>query len=179
MKPKHAREVVGNRGPARSGATSAWFRNSGCARVRRGAFGSCPGAFREAFGVGACGLWPGNPPTPSRRVGSWRKRAPGTRGSVEELFSRAWGEVGWEAKEGTWATGVPAGGCAIRCSPHTPRRFPRGWEGQGSTRVRLRAARRVFRIPGSDFGCHFRPSQHYFRPTLAFRRADKPRIQQS
>ena len=31
---------------------------------------------------------------PARRVGPWRKRAPGTRGRVEELFSRAWGEVG-------------------------------------------------------------------------------------
>ena len=26
-------------------------------------------------------------------------------------------------------------------------------------------------MPGSDFGCHFRPSKHYFRPTLALRRA--------
>ena len=69
------------------------------------------------------------------------------------------------------ATGVSAGGCAIRCSPHAPRRFPRGWERQGWTRVRLRAARRVFGIPGSDFRCHFRPSKHYFRPTLALRRA--------
>ena len=71
----------------------------------------------------------------------------------------------------SWVTGAPAGGCAIRCSPHVRQRFPRGWEGQGSTRVRLRAARRVFGIPGSDFGCHFRPSKHYFRPTLALRRA--------
>ena len=111
------------------------------------------------------------PPTPSRRVGSWRKRAPGTRATVEELFSRAWGGLGWGTEELLGSPGVSAGGCAIRCSPHTPRRFPRGWEGQGSTRVRLRAARRVFGIPGSDSGCHFRPSKHYFRPTLALRRA--------
>ena len=26
-------------------------------------------------------------------------------------------------------------------------------------------------IPASDSGCHFRPSKHYFRYTLAFRRA--------
>ena len=66
--------------------------------------------------------------------------------------------------------GLLAGGCAIRCSPHAPRRFPRGWEGQGSTRVRLRAARRVLELQGTDFGCHFRPSKPYIRPTLAFRR---------
>ena len=112
---KDGRKVVGNRGPARSGATSAWF---GKFRVRKGA----PGCTRELSGsvswsfrsvesnsrsplsdslggtfdfktgrssaerkrfaevlvlycrdganlifsrVGACGLWPGNPPTPS------------------------------------------------------------------------------------------------------------------
>ena len=81
------------------------------------------------------------------------------------------GGGGLGSRSVSWATGVPAGGCAIRCSPHTPRRFPRGWEGQGSTRVRLRAIRRVLEIPGSDCGCHFRPSKHYFRPTLALRRA--------
>ena len=26
-------------------------------------------------------------------------------------------------------------------------------------------------MPGSDLGHHFRPSKHYFRPTLALRRA--------
>ena len=88
-----------------------------------------------------------------------------------EVFKRRRGGGGLGGRCGTCATGASAGGCAIRCSPHAPRRFPRGWEGQGSTRVRLRAARRVFGIPGSDFGCHFRPSKHYFRPTLALRRA--------
>ena len=37
--------------------------------------------------------------------------------------------------------------------------------------MRLKAARRVFGILGTDFGCHFRASKHYFRPTLALRRA--------
>ena len=46
-------------------------------------------------------------------------------------------------------------GCAIGCSPHVRQRFPRGWEGQGSTRVRLRAARRPrkrLRVPFSTLG---------------------------
>ena len=43
MKPKGGQEVVGNRGPARSGATSAWF---GEFRVRQGA----PGGIRELSG---------------------------------------------------------------------------------------------------------------------------------
>ena len=43
MKDQHAQEVVGNRGPARSGATSAWF---GEFRVRKGA----PGCFWELSG---------------------------------------------------------------------------------------------------------------------------------
>ena len=43
MGPKGARKVVGNRGPARSGATSAWF---GEFRVRNGA----PGCFWELSG---------------------------------------------------------------------------------------------------------------------------------
>ena len=62
-------------------------------------------------------------------------------------------------------------GCAIGCSPHVRQRFPRGWEGQGSTRVRLRAARRVLGLQGTDSGCHFRSSKHYFRYTFALRRA--------
>ena len=125
MGHKDVQEVVGNRGPARSGATSAWF---GKFRVRKGApgcirelSGSVSWSFRsvesnsrsplsDSFGgtfdfktgrssaerkrfaevlvlycqdgaklvcsgVGACGLWPGNPPTPagrgSRRGGRW------------------------------------------------------------------------------------------------------------
>ena len=43
MELKDVREVVGNRGPARSGATSAWF---GEFRVRNGA----PGCIRELSG---------------------------------------------------------------------------------------------------------------------------------
>ena len=70
-------------------------------------------------------------------------RLPG-RNFQDERWPRL-GGGGLGSRSVSWATGVPAGGCAIRCSPHTPRRFPRGWEGQGSTRVRLRAARRVFR----------------------------------
>ena len=119
MKDKGGRKVVGNRGPARSGATSAWFEKF---RVRKGAPGcirelsgnvswsfrsvesksrspssdSFGGTFdfkrgrssaeRKRFaevlvlychdgaklvfsGVGACGLWPGNPPTSARRAG--------------------------------------------------------------------------------------------------------------
>ena len=119
MEPKGVQEVVGNRGPARSGATLAWF---GKFRVRKGApgcirelSGSVSWSFRsvesnsrsplsDSFGgtfdfktgrssaerkrfaevlvlychdgaklvfsrVGACGLWPGNPPTLARRVG--------------------------------------------------------------------------------------------------------------
>ena len=31
--------------------------NSGCATVRRGVFGSCPGAFREVFGTFRGDLW--------------------------------------------------------------------------------------------------------------------------
>ena len=88
-----------------------------------------------------------------------------------EVFFRSFGGGGLASRWGSCGTGASAGGCAIRCSPHAPRRFPRGWEHQGWTRVRLRAARRVFGIPGSDFRCHFRPSKHYFRPTLALRRA--------
>ena len=44
MKPKDGQEVVGNRGPARSGATSAWF---GEFRVRNGA----PGCISELSGT--------------------------------------------------------------------------------------------------------------------------------
>ena len=43
MKAKGVRKVVGNRGPARSGATSAWF---GEFRVRNGA----PGCIQELSG---------------------------------------------------------------------------------------------------------------------------------
>ena len=43
MKPKGGQEVVGNRGPARSGATSAWF---GEFRVRKGT----PGCIQELSG---------------------------------------------------------------------------------------------------------------------------------
>ena len=43
MEDKDVQEVVGNRGPARSGATSAWF---GEVRVRNGA----PGCIRELSG---------------------------------------------------------------------------------------------------------------------------------
>ena len=43
METQGARKVVGNRGPARSGATSAWF---GEFRVRKGA----PGCIRELSG---------------------------------------------------------------------------------------------------------------------------------
>ena len=43
MGPKGGQEVVGNRGPARSGATSAWF---GEFQVRKGA----PGCIRELSG---------------------------------------------------------------------------------------------------------------------------------
>ena len=119
MAYQRGQEVVGNRGPARSGATSAWF---GEFLVRKGApgciwelSGSVSGSFRSSkissrsplsdsfggtfdfktgrssaerkrftealvlychegaklifSGVGACGLWPGNPPTPARRAG--------------------------------------------------------------------------------------------------------------
>ena len=119
MGHKDVQEVVGNRGPARSGATSAWFgefriRNSapGCISELSGSVSwsfrsvesnsrsplsdSLGGTFefktgrssaeRKRFaevlvlychdgaklvfsGVGACGLWPGNPPTLARRVG--------------------------------------------------------------------------------------------------------------
>ena len=115
MGPQGGQEVVGNRGPARSGATSAWFgkfrvRNSalGCIRELSGSVSwsfrsvesksrspssdSFGGTFdfktdrssaeRKSFAevlvlychdgaklvfsrVGACGLWPGNPPIPS------------------------------------------------------------------------------------------------------------------
>ena len=80
------------------------------------------------------------------------------------------GGGGLASRCGSCATGASAGGCAIRCSPHAPRRFPRGWEDQGSTRVRLRAAGRVLGLQGTDFGFHFRLSTHYFRPTFALRR---------
>ena len=99
-----------------------------------------------------------NPPTPREElVGEPSLESSGGGGlSVKKSYPRH--------------LGFRRGG-AIRCSPHAPRRFPRGWEGQGSTRVRLRAARRVFGIPGSDSGCHFRPSKHCFRSTLLLRRA--------
>ena len=111
---------------------------------------------------------------PRRASGVW-SRVERRGSSREELVGEASlessGGGGRTVKSGYPRHRGPRWWCAIRCSPHTPRRFPRGWEGQGSTRVRLRAARRVFGIPGSDFGCHFRPSKHYFRPTLALRRA--------
>ena len=119
MAYQRGQEVVGNRGPARSGATSAWFgefrmRNSapGCIRELSGNVSwsfrsvesnsrsplsdSLGGTFefktgrssaeRKRFAevlvlychdgaklvfsrVGACGLWPGNPPTLARRAG--------------------------------------------------------------------------------------------------------------
>ena len=37
--------------------------------------------------------------------------------------------------------------------------------------MRLRAARRVLGLQGTDSGCHFRSSKHYFRYTFALRRA--------
>ena len=104
---------------------------------------------------------------PVERVGSWKKRGRDSRSSVKRCFQEKLGGGGLASRSDTCATGASAGGCAIRCSPHAPRRFPRGWEAQGSPRVRLRAARRVFGIPGSDFGCRFRPSKHYFRYTFA------------
>ena len=47
MELKDVRKVVGNRGPARSGATSAWF---GEFRVRKGAPGWIWERFGERFG---------------------------------------------------------------------------------------------------------------------------------
>ena len=60
-----AREVVGNHGPARSGATSAWF---GEFRVRKGA----PGCIRELSGS---------------VLGSFRSSEIGSRGAFGALKS--------------------------------------------------------------------------------------------
>ena len=106
-----------------------------------------------------------------RGVGSWRKRGRDSRSSVKRCFQEEKGGTGLASRCGSCGTGASAGGCSIRCSPHVRQRFPRGWEGQGSTRVRLRAGMRFFGISGSDSGCHFRPSKHYCRSTLLLRRA--------
>ena len=59
------------------------------------------------YGVGACGLWPGNPPTPARRVGrsktiSWEQYI------VSIVYI---GALGGEAR---WGPKVSMGGCENR-----------------------------------------------------------------
>ena len=52
MEPKRGQEVVGNRGPARSGATSAWFGEFWVRKGTLGCFwelsGSVSGSFRSS-----------------------------------------------------------------------------------------------------------------------------------
>ena len=64
MRPKGGQEVVGNRGPARSGATSAWL---GKFRVRN----SAPGGIWELSGS---------------VLGSFRSSEPGSRSPLSDRF---------------------------------------------------------------------------------------------
>ena len=103
-----------------------------------------------------------------RRVGSWKKRGRDSRSSVKRCFQEEKG--GDWAGEQMWQLGHLS--FSMRSWENLVFfKYPWGWEDQASTRVRLRAARRVLGLPGTDFGCHFRPSTHYFRPTLSLRGA--------
>ena len=69
---------------------------------------------------------------PVGRVGSWRKRAPSSRSSVEELFSRAWGEVSWGTDRVVAAPGVPLGDVQSAAA----RTLPGAFRGAGRARAR-------------------------------------------
>ena len=97
---------------------------------------------------------------PVERVGSWKKRGRDSRSSVKRCFQEEKG--GDWAGEQMWQLGHLS--FSMRSWENLVFfKYPWGWEDQASTRVRLRAARRVLGLPGTDFGCHFRPLKHYFR----------------
>ena len=78
--------------------------------------------------------------------------------------------VGWEPGGGVAAPGCPPGGMQSAAA----RTFPGAFRRAGRARARpgcASEARRVLGLQGTDFGCHFRSSKHFFRPTLALRRA--------
>ena len=113
-------------------------------------------------GVGGSGRKPIQSADPVGRVGSWRKRAPSSRSR-----KRAWGGLGWGADQSPGSPGCPPGDVQSA----TARTLPGAFRGAGRARVRPGCASGRPGDPGSDFGCHFRPSTQYFRPTLALRRA--------
>ena len=105
---------------------------------------------------------------PVERVGSWKQRGRDSRSSVKRCFQEEKG--GDWAGEQMWQLGHLS--FSMRSWENLVFfKYPWGWEDQASTRVRLRAARRVLGLPGTDFGCHFRPSKQYVRPSMALWRA--------
>ena len=116
---------------------------------------------------------------PVGRVGSWRKRAPSSRGSVEELFSRAWGEVDWDADRLVGSPGCPPGDVQSVAA----RTIPGAFRGAGRARARPGCASgRPGEFSESQeaiSGAIFDPRSTTFDPPWLFGELDKPRIQQS
>ena len=88
MGDKDVQEVVGNRGPARSGATSAWF---GEVQVRKGH----PGAVRERFGELS--------ELRNRLSGSFRSSEIGSQSPLSDHFGGM-----FDFKAGRWHCGAHA-----------------------------------------------------------------------
>ena len=117
---------------------------------------------------------------PVERVGSWRERELlGTRSSVEDLFSRAWGGLGWHAEEGVGSPGCPPGDVQSAAA----RTLPGAFRGAGRARARPGCASgRPGEFSGSQeaiSGAIFDPRSTTFDPPWLFGELDKPRIQQS
>ena len=116
---------------------------------------------------------------PVGRVGSWRKKAPKRRSIVTELFSRAWGEVGWEADQGP----APPGLLSEDVQSAAARTLPGAFRGAGSARGGPGCASGR---PGEFLasqevisGAIFDPRSITFDPPWLFGELDKPRTQQS
>ena len=99
-------------------------------------------------GVGACGLWPGNPPTPATGSGV-RSRVKKRGGdAIREARRRVLGEVGWEADVVVGSPGSPPGGVQSAAA----RTLPGALRGAGRARARQAPdPAKLIEVEGQEF----------------------------